>query len=246
MSRTRVRAAMSCIAAAWMTAGCSDSELAGGHPAPGVDTVPADSALAAAAPTASLEPGALKTVPSAPVQRWTGPGDQPFEVALRTSERESGHARRFGSITRQTALRLQTALRTRSLDQYPCTSCHLGRKIVMAAKRVADAHQDIQPVHPEQTGSFCSTCHAADDVQLLTLESGERATLDESYRLCAQCHFSQAEVWAHGAHGKRLDGWQGRRVVMGCADCHDPHQPAVQPRVPFRAPQLERPRGQDK
>jgi hypothetical protein len=237
---------MSCIAAAWMTAGCSDSELAGGHPAPGVDTVPADSALAAAAPTASLEPGALKTVPSAPVQRWTGPGDQPFEVALRTSERESGHARRFGSITRQTALRLQTALRTRSLDQYPCTSCHLGRKIVMAAKRVADAHQDIQPVHPEQTGSFCSTCHAADDVQLLTLESGERATLDESYRLCAQCHFSQAEVWAHGAHGKRLDGWQGRRVVMGCADCHDPHQPAVQPRVPFRAPQLERPRGQDK
>jgi hypothetical protein len=28
---------------------------------------------------------------------------------------------------------------------------------------------------------------------------------------------------------------------MGCADCHDPHQPAVGTRIPFRAPQLERP-----
>jgi hypothetical protein len=240
MNRTLVRVLM-CIAAAVMAAGCSDADRAArDHSASSVDTVRTDSGLAAAARIANLEPGALKIVPSAPVQGWTGPGDQPFEVALRTSERESGHARRFGSVT------LETALRARSLDQYPCTSCHLGRKLVMATKRVADAHQDIQPVHPEQTGSLCSTCHAADNVELLTLESGERATLDEGYRLCAQCHFTQANAWARGAHGKRLDGWQGRRVVMACADCHDPHQPALQPRIPFRAPQLERPRGHDK
>jgi hypothetical protein len=30
---------------------------------------------------------------------------------------------------------------------------------------------------------------------------------------------------------------------MGCGDCHDPHEPALQARIPFRAPQLERPRG---
>jgi hypothetical protein len=232
---------MTCLAAAWMTAGCSDADQGSrDHPSPAVDTIRADSGPAAAAPTANLEPGALKTVPSAPVHGWTGPGDQPFEVALRTSERESGHARRFGSVT------LQTALRARPLEQYPCTSCHLGRKIVMADKRVADAHQDIRPGHPEQTGALCSTCHASNDVEQLALESGERATLDESYRLCAQCHFTQADAWAHGAHGKRLDGWQGRRIVMSCADCHDPHQPALQPRIPFRAPQLERPRGDAK
>ena len=28
----------------------------------------------------------------------------------------------------------------------------------------ADAHQNIQPVHPKQTGAVCSTCHSADDV----------------------------------------------------------------------------------
>jgi hypothetical protein len=218
-------------------AGCPNVDLASRrNSAPEAVTVRSDSGMAAA--RMKLEPGALTTVRSALVHGWTGPGDQPFEVALRTPERESEHARRFGSIT------LETALRARSLDQYPCTSCHLGRKLVMAEKRVSDAHQDIEPVHPAQTGSLCSTCHAADNVEQLRLESGQRATLDETYRLCAQCHFAQADDWAHGAHGKRLDGWQGRRVVMGCADCHDPHQPALRPRIPFRAPQLQRPKGQ--
>ncbi|HEU5304422.1 MAG TPA: hypothetical protein VFU40_07240 [Gemmatimonadales bacterium] len=237
MSRRLVGAVMPCIVA-WMAAACSETnDAARDHREPGPDAVGADSGPAATARTAERQPGALKTVPSTPVRGWKGPGGQPFEVALRTSEHESGHARRFGSIT------LETALRTRTLDQYPCTLCHLGRSLVMQAKRVADAHQDIRPVHPDQTGSLCSTCHAASDVEQLVLESGERATLDESYRLCAQCHFTQAEAWAQGAHGKRLDGWQGRRVVMGCADCHDPHDPALRPRMPFRAPRLERPKG---
>jgi hypothetical protein len=242
MSRTRVRTALTWIAAVWLTTGgCTDTEHATRDYSPVEgDTLRADSSLAAARLSLKPDPGALKTVPSIPVRGWTGPGGKPFEVALRTSEREAGHARRFGSVT------LETALRARPLDEYPCTSCHLGRQIVMAAKRVADAHDDIQPEHPDQTGALCSTCHAADNVEQLALESGQRAGLDESYRLCAQCHSPQADAWAHGAHGKRLDGWQGRRVVMGCADCHDPHQPALRPRIPFRAPQLERPRGRDK
>jgi hypothetical protein len=33
---------------------------------------------------------------------------------------------------------------------------------------------------------------------------------------------------------------------MACPDCHDPHQPAVQSRIPFRAPRIERTRSQDK
>jgi hypothetical protein len=142
----------------------------------------------------------------------------------------------FGSITLPIALRSRAA----ALSQYPCTSCHQGRKVVMANQRISDAHNNIKPVHPDQTGAVCSTCHSGEDVELLTLKSGERATLDESYRLCAQCHFEQAEAWAGGGHGKRLDGWEGRRVVMACADCHDPHNPGVQTRIPFRAPQLER------
>jgi hypothetical protein len=227
---------LTCLVAASMMAGCPNVDLASRrNSAPEAAPVRSDSGRAAT--RSKLEPGALKTVPSAPVQGWRGPADQPFDVALRTPEREPGHARRFGSVT------LQTALRARPLGQYPCTSCHLGRKLVMTVERVADAHEDIQPVHPKQTGSRCSTCHASEDVEQLRLESGARASLDQSYQLCSQCHFSEADAWAHGGHGKRLDGWQGRRVVMGCTDCHDPHRPALQPRIPFRAPQIERPKG---
>ncbi len=203
---------------------------------PAVDSVARDIDPVVAALNAQREPGELPTVEGALVDHWVGLGVPPFEVAIRTSKQEAGHPRRFGSIT------LETALRLRPVSQYPCTSCHFGRTVVMADDRIEDAHQNIQPVHPEETGATCSTCHLADDVERLALAQGAPVTLSESYRLCAQCHFRQVEAWANGAHGKRLDGWQGRRVVMGCGDCHDPHSPAIQQRIPFRAPELERAR----
>jgi hypothetical protein len=189
------------------------------------------------------QPGALATVAAAPVTELKGPGGKPFDVAVRTVDPVSSTSRKFGSITLRTALRA----RTPDIGQYPCTSCHMGRAIVMKDdERVKDAHQNIKPIHPKQTGAACSTCHAPDNVEMLALKSGERASLDHTYRLCAQCHFTEAEAWAGGAHGKRLDGWQGRRVVLGCADCHDPHKPALESKVPFRAPLLEKPRSDNR
>ena len=237
MSPTHTGLATIGIAGMWLSSGCRERHtVRWDQPPVSAITRAVDSATAAR--NATLEPGVLATVQAVPVERWKGPGERPFEVALRSAAPEAGHERMFGTITLPIALRSRAA----AISQYPCTSCHQGKKVVMANKRIGDAHNNIQPVHPEQTGAVCSTCHSADDVQLLTLKSGERATLDESYRLCAQCHFPEAKAWAGGAHGKRLDGWQGRRVVMACADCHDPHKPAVQVRIPFRAPQIERTR----
>ena len=189
--------------------------------------------------TAWLEPGALRTVQAAPVLLGPDTLTRPFEVALRTEELASGPARWFGTIT------MPVALRTRSpgLTQYPCTSCHLGLRVVMADDRIGDAHQNIKPVHPKAAGAVCSTCHAAENVERLVVKTHERPTLDHSYQLCAKCHFSQVQAWAGGGHGKRLDGWQGRRVVMGCTDCHDPHSPALVPRIPFPGPTLPPRRG---
>jgi len=238
VSRARAATLALWLAAGGLASGCHESGGSKAQALPrDVVTVPIDSATAAR--NASLEPGALATVQAVPVERWKGPGDRPFEVALRSAAGEAGHSRMFGKITLPIALRSRAA----AISQYPCTSCHLGRKVVMTNQRISDAHNNIQPEHPQQLGAECSTCHSADNVELLALENGERTTLDESYRLCAQCHFPEAEAWAGGAHGKRLDGWQGRRVVMACTDCHDPHKPAVQARIPFRAPQIERTRG---
>lgn len=244
MTAARTGAAAIGIALA-LAAGCAPGDHATSasnaatHGAAWDDTARTAAALALALRTVQLEPGALKTVAAAPVDGWTGPGDRPFEVALRTKEQRSGHTRGFGTIARQTSLRG----RAPDLGQYPCTSCHFGGRVVMTDTRITDAHQNIQPVHPAQVGAVCSTCHAPDNVERLALKSGEHSTFDQTYRLCAQCHFAQAASWAGGAHGKRLDGWQGRRVLMGCADCHDPHKPAIEPRIPFRAPRIERARG---
>jgi hypothetical protein len=185
---------------------------------------------------AEHEPGALRLVRADTVRGWTGPDGSAFEVARRTPV-AGEHARGFGSRT------LPIALRTAApeLTQYPCTACHLGRRIELSDERSADAHANVRVTHPRATGGTCATCHSAADVELLALRSGERVGLDQAYRVCAQCHYGQADAWAAGAHGKRLDGWQGRRVVMGCTDCHDPHAPALATRLPFRAPRLHRP-----
>jgi hypothetical protein len=228
-----------CLAAGWLVCGCREGhQVRWDQPPPGTLVVAVDSASASR--NALREPGMLGVVQAVPVQGWLGPDQRPFEVALRSAAPEAGHARPFGTITLPIALRSRAA----GISQYPCSSCHQGRKVVMANKRIGDAHNNIKPVHPDSTSTVCSTCHSADDVSSLTLRGGQRAPMDESYRLCAQCHFEQAKAWAAGAHGKRLDGWQGRRVVMACPDCHDPHKPAVLRRIPFRAPELERvPRG---
>jgi hypothetical protein len=217
------------VVAAVLLAACSGARS---QSAPAVEKAPNPPA----ARNDSLEPGMLGTVRALPVEGWTGPGGRPFEVALRSRDVESGHARRFGTITLRTTLRGTTP----DLVQWPCTSCHLGRTVTMTAKRIPDAHQNIQPKHPELLRSTCSTCHSPDAVDMLALRNGDRAGLDQSYRICSQCHFAQANAWAGGGHGKRLDGWQGRRVVMGCTDCHDPHRPQTVPRIPFRPPTIER------
>jgi len=238
MTHRRVGAILLCLLAAGPVSGCRERPRpergASGIPPVPATTVPVDSATAAR--YARLEPGMLGAVQAMPVEGWAGPGARPFEVARRSAVLEAGHAREFGRVTLPIALRAGSA----ALSQYPCTSCHAGPRLVMGKERIRDAHNNIQPRHPEQAGAACSTCHAEENVETLALRGGGRATLDESYRLCAQCHFQQAKAWAGGAHGKRLDGWEGRRVVLACTDCHDPHRPALQPQIPFRAPQLHR------
>jgi hypothetical protein len=219
--------------------GCGRGEAA---PAPSKKALPKD--VYVALPAADgLQPGELATVRGEEVIGRVGPDGSAFEVALRSAGDGSHLMRRFGMETMELGARLGSP----GLTQYPCAACHTSTgDLQPGVDRVADAHQDIQPVHPREIGPSCTACHAPENVELLALGSGDRATLDHAYRLCAQCHAPQVDAWAAGAHGKRLDGWQGRRVVMGCADCHDPHKPALERRIPFRPPTLTRPNRRDR
>lgn len=167
---------------------------------------------------------------------WTGPGGQPFYLAARSGSETDYRYRQIGRESWYLALRLSPPpLRTE-----PCTPCHGVQGVVESPveAEAEEVHQNIRPVHPNETGAQCQTCHSAEDPGQLQLERGETVPVAHAYQLCAQCHFPQVESWAYGAHGKRLVGWRGRRVVMGCADCHDPHTPGTERRAPFGGLQL--------
>ena len=146
------------------------------------------------------------------VEGFSGPGQTPFAVHTRED----------------------------AIGQYPCSLCH-EKALVQPAQASAErrwGHLDIQPSHPERAN--CQTCHNYDDLQTLKLEDGSTVGFDQAYQLCARCHFDQARDWAGGAHGKRMGGWKGIRVVMNCTDCHDPHAPTFAPRMPVAGPRVPR------
>lgn len=150
------------------------------------------------------------TEPSALTQGYLGPKGRYFEVALRSVR----------------------------LESFPCSSCHDGSESSDGGSR--GAHFDVKPTHPKEAGQRCSSCHSPRDVARLVLRSGETAGLDHAYRLCGECHFAQAEAWAGGGHGKRLATWEGRRVVLNCTGCHDPHRPTFPRRLPRPGPTVSR------
>ena len=168
----------------------------------------------APSPPASLEVNAternqLKTTAYLPVEGIQGPGGQLFSVARRINK----------------------------IGQYPCTACH---EIPLAQPSPSDLssrwmHTDIQLHHA--VSMTCQTCHNYD--QMNTLQSPDSQaplSFDHSYNQCGQCHFQQLRDWRGGAHGKRLAGWQGKRVVQNCSGCHDPHAPTFVQRTPMLFP----------
>ena len=153
----------------------------------------------------------VAAVAADPVAAFEGPGGRPFWAARRTP----------------------------AIEQYPCEECHAPG---LEPTGDVDSHADIVEgaVHPAQVEADCDACHAPGDRTVLQGRGGETYGLDEGYRLCAECHFQQAEDWAGGAHGKRVGAWEGRRVVESCTGCHDPHYPAFGPRRPVGFPRIPR------
>ncbi len=213
--------------------GGAPGDLAGGVmegvlPEPGLDPVLPDPAPAG--PLGVPEPPGLAGLAADTVRGWTGPGEVPFEVSLRTSGASAHLHQQIGLETFPLAARITDGVMT----QYPCTACHQGT--MTTGDLPVERHPDVRSLHPG--GAECALCHVPGQVDRLVVRGMEPPTLDHAYQLCAQCHFSETNAWAAGVHGKRLEGWAGRRVVMNCADCHNPHEPALDPRIPYPAPRI--------
>ncbi|NJO55667.1 MAG: hypothetical protein HC834_04110 [Rhodospirillales bacterium] len=129
----------------------------------------------------------------------------------------------------------ETIARIPRMEGMPCSQCHNEPLAAVIAKRPKDqalSHWQVKLQHAPETVMNCQTCHGTGNMDELVMLSGKPASFNEPYTLCAQCHATQAKDWAGGAHGKRLDGWAGKRVAENCTGCHNPHSPAFETRWP--------------
>jgi hypothetical protein len=124
--------------------------------------------------------------------------------------------------------------RTPAIVKHPCSACHTVplERMRGAAGSPRRAHWDVKLDHAPAAVMACGTCHTPDAPGTLRTLQQTKVDFDHSYQVCAQCHARQADDWAAGAHGKRAGGWAPPRVVLPCAQCHDPHQPRWDTRWP--------------
>lgn len=128
-----------------------------------------------------------------------------------------------------------TVARSGQLEAYPCSQCHdksLAGMLALRKKDQPNSHWQTVLKHAPEHMMSCQTCHGAGDQDKLVTLTGQAVEMDAPYQVCAQCHSSQVNDWAGGAHGKRLGGWAPPRVVQNCTGCHNPHAPAFESRWP--------------
>lgn len=129
----------------------------------------------------------------------------------------------------------QTIARSRAMETFPCTQCHdkpLAGMLALRKKDQPNSHWQVNLKHASDTVMSCQTCHGSGDMDELVTLTGQKVSMDAPYQVCAQCHATQVNDWAGGAHGKRLGGWAPPRVVQTCTGCHNPHAPAIESRWP--------------
>jgi len=117
---------------------------------------------------------------------------------------------------------------------YPCGNCHAQMPVNRERRRLYAPHQAA--LNHGDGRIWCLDCHNADDRNQLQTLAGESVTFNEAHRVCGQCHYQPHKDWVFGAHGKRVAHWQGDRTLYSCTHCHDPHDPALDPRAPEPPP----------
>lgn len=125
--------------------------------------------------------------------------------------------------------------RTSQMTSFACTECHtIPLNELKSEDEESRAHWNIALIHADEHIMQCETCHNSTDLDVLISLADQPISFDESYTLCGQCHSKQLDDWKGGAHGKRIVGWEDNRVAQTCVGCHNPHQPAFEPRWPSR------------
>ncbi|BDS14764.1 cytochrome c3 family protein [Aureispira anguillae] len=127
--------------------------------------------------------------------------------------------------------------RQQDLLHYPCSNCHNEALESLKSKEQKlgqKAHWDIQLKHASSDVMTCTTCHSETNMDDLHSITNKKILFNNSFKVCAQCHQEEYKDWAGGAHGKRIGGWTKPIVKKTCVNCHNPHRPAFEKRLPAR------------
>lgn len=118
-----------------------------------------------------------------------------------------------------------------------CIRCHAEMEADPTVRRLPDAPH-VDGISHGSGRVWCLVCHDETERNYLRTLTGEKLEADQVYLQCGTCHAVQQKDWYFGGHGKRLDNWDGERVIYNCTACHDPHEPAVEPREPKPPPRV--------
>jgi len=124
-----------------------------------------------------------------------------------------------------------------AVDRKDCARCHKPELEPYRDESLPpgqDAHWDISIHHAGDME--CFSCHKKEDPTKLVSVINKEARLETAYLHCGSCHKDQFQSWLGGAHGKRLTGWNGVRIIRNCAGCHNPHAPARPKVMPVAQP----------
>ena len=121
---------------------------------------------------------------------------------------------------------------------HPCSQCHEYWKTDATPRELAPVHE-VGLKHGNGQ-LWCLVCHDPDDRNSLHSVRGGKVDFDAAWKLCGQCHSARQKDWYFGAHGKRVQNWQGEPERYNCTHCHNPHRPPfvlrkAKPPPPVRA-----------
>ena len=117
---------------------------------------------------------------------------------------------------------------------YPCVQCHESMEPNPEIRQLFAPHQIVMEHGPGRI--WCMSCHDLDTRSNLKTLLGEPVDFDDEHLVCGGCHSNRHKDWYFGAHGKRVDNWQGERTLYSCTHCHDAHQLSIKARAPQPAP----------
>ena len=118
--------------------------------------------------------------------------------------------------------------RKEGIKHYPCAQCHQFMEPNPKVRELSSPHP-VELNHGEGR-LWCLVCHHMEDRNKLRTQLNDQVDYNDAHLVCGGCHAVQQKDWYFGAHGKRVRNWQGKRELLNCSECHNPHEPVIKPR----------------